>query len=299
MNYYIVMQGLTYEEDKAAGVIWSSQTDKGGKTPHSWSRIKEVRADDRIFHCVKGKIVAISIALANSVNGANPFNSEEQGALVSLDYYELEEPVTVKQYFDELRALMPVKYAPFKQNGDGNQGYVYPCSEELAIKLLHIISDLNIYQVEEEQLELAIGPVIQKERNTLIPVITETEATARQKLRVANSQFKKIIAPHWDHKCALCGIELPELLRASHSKPWHECATDERLDPYNGLLLCRNHDALYKNGYITFDGTGLIHISERIPAMNYAMYDVHNKMKVLREEKNKPYFRWHRKNIFN
>lgn len=294
MNHYIVMQGLTYEEDKAAGGIWSSKLDRGGKTPHSWERVIEVEENDRIFHCVKGKIIAISVALSDG----EKVGDIEEGFSVRLQYYELEKPLVIKQYFDDLRQYMPVKYAPFKQNGDGNQGYLYPCNEELALKLLHIISDTNIYQVEEEQLELAIGTIIQKEHNMLIPVITETEAYLRREIRVANERFKKIVAPQWNNKCALCGIELPELLRASHAKPWRECTEKERLDPYNGLLLCRNHDALYKQGFITFNGTGLIVISERIPKMNYAMYDLHNKMKVLREEENKPYFRWHRKYLF-
>lgn len=298
MNYYIVMQGHTYEEDKAASMIWSSQVDKGGNTPHSWSRLKEVQQDDRIFHCVKGKIVAISIAQSDGEEGPNPLDAKEAGVFVRLDYYELERPLTIKQYFHELKQLMPVKYAPFKQNGDGNQGYLYPCNEELAIKLLHIISDTNIYQIEEQQLELAIGTVVRTERNALIPVITETEATARRTMRLVNKEFTKIVSPLWNDKCALCGIELPELVRASHAKPWRECTTEERLDPYNGLLLCRNHESLYKNGYITFDGTGKIHISDRIPTMNYAMYDLHAKMRVLRTENNKPYFRWHRKYIF-
>jgi hypothetical protein len=31
---------------------------------------------------------------------------------------------------------------------------------------------------------------------------------------------------------------LPELLRASHAKPWSDCASDsERLDVFNGFLL--------------------------------------------------------------
>lgn len=298
MNYYIVMQGLTYEEDKDAGMIWSAQIDKGGKTPHSWARVKEVKQDDRIFHCVKGKIIAISVALADSEQAPNPLEPNELAAFVKVEYYELDRPLTVKEYFHELSILMPVKYAPFKANGDGNQGYLYPCNEELAVKLLHIISDTNIYQVEEEQLELAIGTIVHTESNRLIPVLTETEATARRTMRVENEKFKAIVAPHWNDKCALCGIELPELLRASHAKPWRECTEEERLDSYNGLLLCRNHDALYSKGYITFDGTGLIHISNRIPTMNYAMYDIHAKMRVLRTEKNKPYFRWHRKYIF-
>ncbi len=304
MNHYIVMQGHTYQEEKEAEIIWSPQKDKGRNTPHSWRRMEEVSSGDRIFHYVKSKIVAISIALSDCEEGKKPDSLtsydqwEEQGFLVRLQYHELEQPLTIKDYFNELKVLLPVKYSAFQQDGDGNQGYLYPCNEELAIKLLDIISDMNIYQVDDEQLEFAIGTVVRTERNTLIPVITETEAEAKRKIRIGQEKFKAALLPLWNHQCALCGIELPALLRASHSKPWRESSNEERLDPYNGVLLCCNHDALYDQGYITFDGTGLIHISGRIPATNYGMYNIHQKMKVSRYEENKQYFRWHRKNIF-
>ena len=38
-------------------------------------------------------------------------------------------------------------------------------------------------QVDEEQLELAIGTVRRTERNTFIPMITETEAGVKSKIR--------------------------------------------------------------------------------------------------------------------
>lgn len=299
MNFYIVMQGRTYEEAKEKQVVWCSIFDSSGQTPHSWDRMKEVKKGDAIFHCVKGEIVAISIAQEDCYKGINPLNdSMAVGNLFSSIYEELHVPLNIKAYFDEIQPLLPIKYSPFQLNGDGNQGYLYPCNEMLAIKLLELISDTNIYEENEEQLEFAIGMIAQKDRNTLAPVLIETEAEAKVKIRKGQQKFKKQLAPLWDHQCALCGISLPELLRASHSKPWKDATDEERVDCYNGILLCCNHDALYDRGYIAFDGTGKIHISPKIDRIDYVKYGIHEKMRVHRVEENKKYFKWHKRNMF-
>lgn len=187
--------------------------------------------------------------------------------------------------------LLPIKYSPFQTDANGNQGYLYPCNEELAIKLLELISDLNIYQVDEEQLELAIGTVRRTERNTFIPMIAETEAEVKTKIRIGQQKFRKNLIPLWDHKCAVCGIELPELLRASHSKSWKDSTDFERVDPYNGVLLCCNHDALYDKGFITFDGKGRMQVSSQIPESDYWKYALMPQFNVVGYEENKEYFK--------
>lgn len=65
MNYYFVMQGHTYLEEKEASIIWSPQKDKAGNVPHSWNRMKEVLKGDCVFHYVRGELVAVSIAQSN------------------------------------------------------------------------------------------------------------------------------------------------------------------------------------------------------------------------------------------
>lgn len=299
MNFYIVMQGRTYDEAKEKQVVWCSILDNSGQTPHSWERMKEIKKGDAIFHCVKGEIVAISTAQEDCGEGVNPFDqSGVVGHLFPAVYEELHFPISIKEHFDEIQPLLPVKYSPFQHNGDGNQGFLYPCNEMLAIKLLELMSDANIYEENEEQLEFAMGLIAQKERNTLAPVLIETEAEAKVKIRKGQQKFRKQLMPLWDNQCALCGISLPGLLRASHSKPWKDATNDERLDPYNGILLCHNHDALYDQGYIAFDGTGKIHISSEIDQMDYVKYGIHEKMRVARVEENKKYFKWHKREIF-
>ncbi len=118
------------------------------------------------------------------------------------------------------------------------------------------------------------------------------------KLRKGKQKFTQGLLPLWDHQCALCEINLPELLMATHSKPWKDSTDEERLDIYNGLLLCCNHEILYDQGYIAFDGSGKIHIASEIDITEYGKYGIHAKMRVNRREENKPYFKWHKRNIF-
>ncbi|GGA36005.1 HNH endonuclease [Psychrobacillus lasiicapitis] len=304
MKSFIVMQGHTYQEEKELGIIWSPQKDRSGNVPHSWLRMTEVETGDRIFHYVRGYIVAISIAKTGCKTASKPSSMQtherwnDKGYLVELEYHELEESVKIRSKFEDILPLLPIKYSPFQADSNGNQGYLYPCNEELAIKLLELISDLNIYQVDEEQLELAIGTVRRTERNTFIPMIAETEAEVKTKIRLGQQKFRKNLMPLWEHKCAICDIELPELLRASHAKPWKDSIDIERIDPYNGLLLCCNHDALYDKGFISFDGQGRMHISTQIPEDSYLKYGLVSIYKIVIYEENKEYFKWHKKNIF-
>lgn len=304
MDNFIVMQGHTYQEEKELGIIWSPQKDKGGRVPHSWRRMTEVKQGDRIFHYVKGNIVAISIALEGCITASKPSIMQshnrwrDEGFLVKLEYHELETPVNVSEKFNQILHLLPVKYSPFQQDAGGNQGYLYPCNEELAIKFVELISELNIYQINEEQLELSIDDVRRTENNTLIPVIAETESEAKTKIRLGQQKFRKDLFPLWKGKCALCGINLSELLRASHSKPWKDSTNIERIDPYNGILLCCNHDALYDKGLITFDGQGCLNISSVIRSDDYFMYGLEPTTKIQLHSEHKVYFKWHKKNIF-
>jgi len=306
LNNFIVMQGRTYQEEKELGIIWSPQQDKGSNLPHSWQRMMEVNKGDRIFHYVKGNIVAISVALEECIKASKPLIMQghiqwnDEGYLVNLKYHELDVPinVNVRENFNDISPLLPIKYSAFQQDGSGNQGYLYPCNEELSIKLLELISELNIYQINEEQLELSIDPVRRTENDTLIHVIAETELEAKAKLRLGQQKFRKDTLELWKYKCALCDINLSELLRASHSKPWKDSTNGERLDQYNGVLLCCNHDALYDKGLITFDGKGSLHISSKICAENYMTYGLDKRANIQMHSENKEYFNWHKKFIY-
>lgn len=86
---------------------------------------------------------------------------------------------------------------------------------------------------------------------------TEIERMVRQ--RVGQNKFRDAMLDYWGGACAVTGVTIPEVLRASHAKPWAECATDaERLDVFNGFLLSANLDALFDRFLISFDEQGVL-----------------------------------------
>lgn len=94
---------------------------------------------------------------------------------------------------------------------------------------------------------------------------TEVERMVRQ--RVGQNKFRNAMLDYWGGCCAVTGVSIPEVLRASHAKPWAECATDaERLDVFNGFLLSANLDALFDRFLISFDEEGLLIVSPMLSA---------------------------------
>lgn len=89
---------------------------------------------------------------------------------------------------------------------------------------------------------------------------TEVERMIRQ--RVGQNKFRDAMLDYWCGACAVTGVAIPAVLRASHAKPWAECATDaERLDVFNGFLLSANLDALFDRFLISFDEQGVLMIA--------------------------------------
>ena len=94
---------------------------------------------------------------------------------------------------------------------------------------------------------------------------TETEATILSKARRGQGRFRADLLNFWRGQCALTGVSSPELLRASHIKPWSSSSNRERLDLFNGLLLAVHLDALFDRALITFQDSGEMLISDRMP----------------------------------
>lgn len=92
---------------------------------------------------------------------------------------------------------------------------------------------------------------------------TEVERLVRQ--RVGQQAFRSAMLDYWGGACAVTGLALPEVLRASHAKPWAECVSDaERLDVFNGFLLSANMDALFDRYLISFSDAGELLVAPSI-----------------------------------
>jgi hypothetical protein len=92
---------------------------------------------------------------------------------------------------------------------------------------------------------------------------TEVERLVRQ--RVGQDIYRDSLIDYWGGACAVTGIAIPALLRASHAIPWSECQSDaDRLNVYNGFLLAAHLDALFDRHLLSFDNSGTVLYSPTI-----------------------------------
>jgi hypothetical protein len=182
--------------------------------------------------------------------------------------------------------VVPGVAGPFQATGESALGRLLRRAAELAMSLPNHAADLYAEVVAKIEAE---------------PPST-TEALRLTKQRVGQNLFRKALMDYWGGACAVMGIHLPELLRASHAKPWAECASDaERLDVFNGFLLSSQLDALFDSGLVTFDDAGTLLTSSRLDPFHRVLLGLNEDPQPnLRwiSAQHLPYLAWHRANVF-
>lgn len=85
-----------------------------------------------------------------------------------------------------------------------------------------------------------------------------TEREILSKARIGQGKFRADVMDLWGIRevCALTSIDIPELLTASHIKPWRDSSNTERLDPRNGILLATHADKLFDRYLMSFKPNG-------------------------------------------
>jgi predicted restriction endonuclease len=123
---------------------------------------------------------------------------------------------------------------------------------------------------------------------------TEVERLVRQ--RIGQQKYRDAMLDYWGGTCAVTGVALSHVLRASHAKPWAECASDaERLDVFNGFLLVANLDALFDRFLISFDDSGMMLFSPSLSTNNLSRLGLHPGMGLRwLSDEHRAYLTWHR-----
>lgn len=131
-----------------------------------------------------------------------------------------------------------------------------------------------------------------------LPATTEAERLVVQ--RVGQDIFRRALVDYWQGRCAVTGLDVVPLLRASHIKPWADCEADaERLDVFNGLLLAPHVDALFDGGWISFADTGDVMLSGHLPAsaLEQVGFQPHWQLPSI-SVSHRSYLAFHRENVF-
>lgn len=235
---------------------------------HGWELI--VRSDDA------------AVVLASARHGAQVCIKEDSGG----ERWMIAVPTGLIAH--ELARTFP---AALRVDGS----FAAPDHDRLA-RLLRRAAELA--QSLPNQAALTYAATVTSELVKIGPCTTEVERLVKQ--RVGQDTFRAALMDYWGGACAVTGLDLPEVLRASHAKPWADCASDEeRLDVFNGLLLCANLDALFDRGLITFDNSGRLISSSCINASQRQLLGITETM-ALRwiASSHQDYLAWHNAYVF-
>lgn len=165
-----------------------------------------------------------------------------------------------------------------------------------------------VFESERILAEYQDTTIEEKYQNEIIDIpenVVGTVRTYEVKVRVNQSFFRKVVLANYNYKCALTGIDVPELLVASHIIPWAK-DENERLNPANGICLSSLYDKAFDCGLISFSDEGVVLFSNRIE--NNVGKDYYDKyfgiikgMKLdspMKYSLNPHFLEWHRDNIF-
>jgi hypothetical protein len=133
------------------------------------------------------------------------------------------------------------------------------------------------------------------------PGLKNTEGEAAVKIRIGQDVYRNALVSYWKGSCAVTGIAVEKVLRASHAKPWKDCQTSaERLCVYNGFLLQANLDALFDSGLVSFNNSGNILVSGKISKPQLSLMRITEKSCLRWIDKNHlPFLEWHRQYVFD
>ena len=164
-------------------------------------------------------------------------------------------------------------------------------------------ASLYSYFFDESEVEEAIEEfLVEILHNLKDGRISDTERIAVTQARRGQGLYRRRLMEYWENACSVTGCKIPQVLRASHAKPWASCTTaSDRLSQFNGFLLTANLDALFDKGLITFDDSGKICIAEQINSEQQKALGINSDMCIrvgMLSEKHLEYLHYHQKYVW-
>lgn len=271
MKFWWVNHSQTFKEEVGSGFLWSPKVTQVGKSQF-YDNMTLLEPGDVVFSYANTKIRAIGIVQSRHETAPKPFvekgtNWSNEGWHVPVVFHRLNDPVRPRDFIDLLGPTLPEKYAPIDARGNGNQGAYLselPASMvEVLISILNTQFDEAIAMLGSNLRDLdekANAEETRLEMRTDIPV---THIKQLVKARRGQGIFKTNVKL-LENRCRVTGLEIQQHLVASHIKPWAESSDYEKLDGSNGLLLSPHVDHLFDRGYISFQNSGQLIVSEKL-----------------------------------
>ncbi len=313
MKYWWVNQNQTFTQEVGGGYLWSPKTRRNGARSYFYDAMTYVEPGDLVFSFKDTLIQAIGVIQGTGYESPKPEEFGTTGEYWSDFGWRVDVAYTVLPATDRIRPkdmmgqiapLLPDKYSPLRHNGDGIQSvYLTEVPAPMAEVMLSAIGQLSLGirdaslhldpEVQRQKAEEAITRAIERSP------IEETTRKALVAARVGQGRFRAdvlVVEP----RCRITGVEDQRLLIASHIRPWHRCPENEqRLDPFNGLMLTPTFDRMFDRGLLTFEDNGDVLVSPTVTTsvIHRIGLDAHRNVGRFNENQ-RTYLEYHRENIY-
>lgn len=124
-------------------------------------------------------------------------------------------------------------------------------------------ANMDAYLSENEKPQNLTG-MNEQAAEFILPIRDGVDVRRLTKTRVNQDFFRSLVMASYDNKCALTGIDAPELLVASHIVPW-SVDPASRTNPRNGICLNALHDRAFDEGLITIAEDLAVQYSPHLP----------------------------------
>jgi hypothetical protein len=301
-------------QEIAGGYLWSPVTEANGARSRFYDNLRKASPGDPVLSYADGRIGRIGVVADFAVSAPKP---EEFGAVGAywdsigwlLPIQWLDAPLSVrpKDLLQSLSPHLPATHSPIqKSTGNGNQkAYLAEVSRGVVDLILEAagLSNATISVTPSgtaSDFTDALDDYVEKS----ILDDSSLDSTVREQLvrsRRGQGIFRKRVL-NVEPVCRMTGIVKPDLLVASHIKPWRACGSaTERLDGFNGLMLAPHVDFLFDRGLIGFEDDGRPLLSSQLHDVDAAKLGLHTVQRPPPRpfhDESKAYFQHHRSTVF-
>lgn len=273
-SFWWVNQNQAFKAQIQGGYLWSPKKNANGARNQGYINMMQVRPGDVVFSYADTRIKAVGVVMDHHVEKPKPIefgsagkNWDVTGWLVKVEWTLLSFQFSPKTHIGRIAPLLPVKYSPLSQDGDGYQnGYLTALSCDLGNLMFTLVGEYDnaaINAVERCRIQ-----VEGDEEQSAIESsgISETEKEQLVRSRVGQGLFRARVLEK-ESRCRFTGVVDQSLLIASHIKPWKDSDNNDRLNGDNGLMLAPHVDKLFDRGWISFADNGDVLIAEKATAV--------------------------------